>query len=56
VVRSKGLVNSREHLESLLEADERGVASIQDYLHERGFLDGEDGDASAARTAKGTDR
>jgi methylamine dehydrogenase accessory protein MauD len=58
VVRSKGLVNSREHLESLLEADERGVASIQDYLRERGFLDGEDGDAdaSAARTAKGTDR
>jgi len=32
VIRSKGLVNTREHLESLLEADERGVASIQDYL------------------------
>ncbi len=30
-VRSKGLVNSREHLESLLEADERGVASLQDW-------------------------
>jgi methylamine dehydrogenase accessory protein MauD len=32
VIRSKGLVNTREHLESLFEADERGVASIQDYL------------------------
>ena len=32
VIRSKGLVNTREHLESLLEAEERGVASIQDYL------------------------
>jgi hypothetical protein len=32
VVRAKGLVNSREHLESLFEAMERGVASIQDYV------------------------
>lgn len=32
VVRAKGLVNSREHLESLVEAKERGVASIQEYL------------------------
>jgi len=29
---SKGLVNSREHLESLLEAVRSGVASIQDYV------------------------
>ena len=36
VVRARGLVNSREHLESLLEAGERGVASIQDYLQKRG--------------------
>ncbi len=35
VVRARGLVNSREHLESLLEAGERGVASIQDYLEKR---------------------
>ena len=35
VIRSKGLVNTREHLESLLEAEERGVASIQDYLRAR---------------------
>ena len=32
VVRAKGLVNSREHLESLFEAVERGVASIQDWV------------------------
>lgn len=32
VVRAKGLVNSREHLESLVVAQESGFASIQDYL------------------------
>ena len=32
IVRGAGLVNSREHLESLFEAKERGIASIQDYL------------------------
>lgn len=32
IVRAQGLVNSREHLESLLEAKARGVASIQEYL------------------------
>ncbi len=32
VIRAKGLTNSREHLESLFEAKERGVASIQDYM------------------------
>ncbi len=35
IIRSKGLVNTREHLESLLEADERGVASLQEYLGAR---------------------
>jgi methylamine dehydrogenase accessory protein MauD len=34
VIRAKGLVNTREHLESLFEASERGVASIQE-LRER---------------------
>jgi methylamine dehydrogenase accessory protein MauD len=29
---AKGLVNNREHLESLLEAEERGVTSLQAYL------------------------
>jgi methylamine dehydrogenase accessory protein MauD len=32
VIRSKGIVNSREHLESLLVARETGFASMQDYL------------------------
>jgi methylamine dehydrogenase accessory protein MauD len=32
VIRAKGLVNSREHLESLLEAHARGVASIQELV------------------------
>jgi methylamine dehydrogenase accessory protein MauD len=31
-IRASGLVNSREHIESLFEASELGVASIQDYL------------------------
>jgi len=31
VLRGKGLVNSREHLESLFEARDRGVASLQEY-------------------------
>ena len=32
VVRAKGLVNTREHLESLFEAERRGVASLQEFL------------------------
>jgi methylamine dehydrogenase accessory protein MauD len=32
VVRAKGIANTREHLESLFEADRRGVGSIQQYL------------------------
>jgi methylamine dehydrogenase accessory protein MauD len=32
VLRSKGLVNSREHLESLVESMDTGYESIQDYL------------------------
>jgi len=31
-IRARGLVNTREHLESLFEAQARGVASIQDYM------------------------
>lgn len=31
-IRAKGLVNSREQLDSLFEAQELGVASVQDYL------------------------
>lgn len=32
VIRAKGLVNSREHLESLVEAYRLGVSSIQEFL------------------------
>jgi methylamine dehydrogenase accessory protein MauD len=32
VIRSKGLVNNREHLESLIEAEERGVSSLQELV------------------------
>jgi methylamine dehydrogenase accessory protein MauD len=32
VLCARGLVNSREHIESLFEAKEQGVASIQEYL------------------------
>ncbi|HZF25879.1 MAG TPA: hypothetical protein VEZ88_06420 [Steroidobacteraceae bacterium] len=32
IVRASGLVNSREHLDSLFEAKERGVASLQEFM------------------------
>ncbi len=34
IVRAHGLVNSREHLESLLEAEAMGIASIQEYMED----------------------
>jgi methylamine dehydrogenase accessory protein MauD len=34
-IRAKGLVNTREHLESLLEAKAMGVPSMQEYLKQR---------------------
>lgn len=36
IVRAKGIVNTREHLESLFQADELGVASIQEFLERSG--------------------
>ncbi|HEU4429833.1 MAG TPA: methylamine dehydrogenase accessory protein MauD [Myxococcota bacterium] len=40
VIRAQGLVNTREHLESLFEARERGVGSIQEFVaRERGGSD-----------------
>ena len=36
VLRARGLVNSREHLESLFEAQRLGVASLQEYFSSRG--------------------
>jgi methylamine dehydrogenase accessory protein MauD len=35
-LRARGLVNSREHLESLFEAKRLGVASLQEYFSKRG--------------------
>jgi len=35
VIRAKGLVNHREHLESLMVAEETGFGSIQAYLAAR---------------------
>jgi len=35
LVVAQGLVNTREHLESLFEAQRQGVASIQEYLQEK---------------------
>ena len=35
IVAAQGLVNTREHLESLFEAERYGVASIQEYLEEK---------------------
>lgn len=35
VVAAQGLVNTREHLESLFEAHREGVASVQEYLEEK---------------------
>ncbi len=36
IVRASGLVNSREHLDSLFEARERGVASLQEWACRHG--------------------
>lgn len=36
VIRAKGLVNNREHLESLLVAEESGFGTIQAYLDAKG--------------------
>jgi methylamine dehydrogenase accessory protein MauD len=41
VIRAKGLVNSREHLESLAIAKEVGYGSIQAYLTAHGYVPGD---------------
>lgn len=35
VIRAKGLTNTREHLESLFEADKTGFASLQEFIASR---------------------
>jgi methylamine dehydrogenase accessory protein MauD len=53
VVRAHGIVNSREHLESLVEAHEHGVASIQEFARQHGALHDDDTDlGGAARPAR----
>jgi methylamine dehydrogenase accessory protein MauD len=42
IVRAKGLVNTREHLESLFEAKEQRVASVQEFLERRRAAGGRD--------------
>jgi methylamine dehydrogenase accessory protein MauD len=37
-IASMGIINSREHLDSLFEAKERKVASIQEYMSRRGAV------------------
>jgi len=39
VLRSKGLVNSREHLESLVNSMQSGYESIQDYIVDKGYVE-----------------
>jgi methylamine dehydrogenase accessory protein MauD len=34
VLRAKGLVNTREHLESLIEAMDTGIATLQEYIEQ----------------------
>ncbi|MBT8080354.1 MAG: thiol-disulfide isomerase [Gammaproteobacteria bacterium] len=40
-LQSKGLVNSREHLESLIEAMDSGIATLQDYVQQANPASGE---------------
>jgi methylamine dehydrogenase accessory protein MauD len=47
-IRAKGLVNTREHLESLLEASRTGYRSLQDYVARNGLRPNGAGTASAA--------
>ncbi len=42
-IASMGIINSREHLESLFESKERGVASIQEYIKTHSANDKGDG-------------
>jgi methylamine dehydrogenase accessory protein MauD len=42
VIRAKGLINTREHLESLIEAKQMGVASIQQFLQSKHAAEGHD--------------
>lgn len=51
-ILSKGLVNTREHLESLVEAKVTGIATIQEYLKRRRADHGDGGDISPEEQLK----
>ncbi len=51
VVRAKGLTNTREHLESIIQAKQLGVASLQEYLRAR-TADDEEPTAEARRVGR----
>ena len=40
LIASFGMVNSREHIESLVEAKQRGVGSLQDFLGQQAAAEG----------------
>jgi len=50
VIRAKGLVNSREHLESLIVAEETGFGTIQSYLAAKTAAAAAAPDEAAAQT------
>jgi methylamine dehydrogenase accessory protein MauD len=54
VLAAKGLVNTREHLESLLEAERLGVADIDQYLAARDDGQGADPSVRVARNRRST--
>jgi methylamine dehydrogenase accessory protein MauD len=53
VIRAKGIVNTREHLESLFEAERRGVATIQEYLGRERSTSQPTGERSQSREPRG---
>lgn len=54
ILRARGIINSREHLESLFEAKRRGVASLQEYLE--AHRDSRPNDAGLNEQARPHDR
>ena len=56
VLRGRGLVNSREHLESLLESWRTGVATLQDYVQEIGGVGVFDPGANGGKGAEGAEK
>ena len=55
VISSLGIVNSREHLESLFEARKLGVGSIQEYLEQNSTESENSKNAVQEYTAEGAE-